>query len=159
MLIIIQWQTVVKSPTCIPQNGYGGSLMNIRNFTSYFHDGGVIDIQRTDNTIEFSLMSAEIWDESFIGINLSEDHRIKGKLHLKGVQSIKIDDIDFNGILSKQHDSGSIFDFSIEDHTVSLTVIWSNYPPKERVQTDLFCYKIIAKQIDWENLPDMVIPN
>jgi len=132
--------------------------MDIRNFTSYFHDGGLIDIQHLDDTIQLSLISAEIWEENLPDVNLSEDHRIKGKLQLKGIQTIKIDDIVFNGILTKQFDSGSVFDFTITNNTVTLVVSWTNYPPKEKVQTDLFCYKITAKEIYWESLPNLVDP-
>jgi hypothetical protein len=64
--------------------------MNIVNYTSYFHDGSLIDISYDKNVLVISVESAEISsDESLGNIALSDHSAIKGKLYLEDIKSIK----------------------------------------------------------------------
>ena len=133
--------------------------MDISKYTAYFHDGGLIDIEHIGNKICLPMISAEIGEDDLVDVQLlSEDHRLKGKLHLEGVRNIWIDEQPFHGVLHKEYDSGNIFDFKWENHTVILIASWSNYPPKDRYQTDLFCYRFNADRIFWEPKKDLIDP-
>ena len=68
-------------------------LMNIKKYTSYFHDGGFIGMKRKENNMELFLRSCEIsLDEPVDRKILSEDNALKGKLHLIEIKWIKVDD-------------------------------------------------------------------
>jgi len=57
--------------------------MNMINYTSYFHDGSIIDMSHDGCTIVFSMGSAEISsNENVDNIDLSQNSTIKGKLYL-----------------------------------------------------------------------------
>ena len=132
--------------------------MSIEKYTAYFHDGALIDIQHSNNQIILSLESAEI-DISDLKdpIQLSERNSFKGKLFLKCVNSVRINDISFYGKLKMKYDSGSIFDLKIEKNRIEISLSWENFPPKPSVN-DFDTIKIEAKEIQWENIPDLYDP-
>jgi superfamily I DNA and RNA helicase len=73
-------------------------MMNIRKYFDDFHDGALIDMQQYQNEVILSVESAEM-DPSDIkdGIQLSEMGTIKGKIHLKVIKSIKINEAPLVG--------------------------------------------------------------
>src|SRR5579863_7488195 len=90
-------------------------LIIIKKYLHEFHDGALLAIERKGQDYVLSLESAEM-DRSDIkdGLPLSERGTIKGKLHLKSVQSIKINESKLQDELKMQYDYGSIFDFDIQ---------------------------------------------
>ena len=71
--------------------------VDISPYTSFFHDGEVINIDHQKNNIVFFIRSAEIDSSDVKDIILSKDNVIKGKLHLEGVKLILENDVRFNG--------------------------------------------------------------
>ena len=123
-----------------------------------FHDGAIIDITCGEDDIAFAMESAEVCaEDSDMDLELSEHGTIKGKLHMDGVDSIKINGKKVQTI-KKEHDSGNIFRFKITEDTVLLLVSWVDYPPKPYFETDLFTIEVVAKKIYWENIPDLFDP-
>lgn len=133
-----------------------GVGLNLAKYTAYFHDGGIIAITNSGDSVEISMDSAEISQEENIdNVPLSIHRRLKGKLHLQGVEYVKENDA-FIKCLEQKHDKGNVMDFEIADHKVFLQVMWENYPFREH--TDLITYEIKAKNIYWENIPDLFDP-
>lgn len=132
--------------------------MNIANYTSYFHDGSIIDIYHDQSTVILSMESAEISpDENLDNIVLSENFTIKGKLHLEGVDLITENEKQISVMLRMLSDSAGILNFKIDGTKVSLDLEWVNFPPHPQLTTYSF-YKINAKKIKWENIPDLFDP-
>lgn len=133
-------------------------MISIQKYTAYFHDGGVITIEHTDDEIIFSLESAEM-DRSDMkdNIPLSERGTIKGKLHLDEISSFIINDFSFLEEFKMPYDYGSIFDFDIRNNQVELQISWRNAPQKPYVN-DFSTIKIEAQKIWWENIPDLYDP-
>ena len=133
-------------------------MIYIQKYTAYFHDGAVIDIQHTDNEIVFSLESAEM-DRSDMcdELQLSERNTMKGKLHIKKLKSIKINNLVISERLKLNYDSANIFDLEIEENLVKLAVSWENFPPKPHVN-DFYSIEIMAGEIWWENIADLYDP-
>ena len=90
-------------------------------------------------------------------IALSSFHRIKGKLHLENITSVFIDDALFLGKLKMLHDKGSIFDFELNENEIELQIAWVDFPPKPDVN-EFSVIKIFARNIWWENIPDLLDP-
>jgi hypothetical protein len=128
--------------------------MDVKKYTIFFHDGGIVDFQLREDNIEFSMESSELlpeWNPEHIP--LSNTQTIRGKLHLFGVSQITINQVPVIQI-KKIYDEGEILHFQINENNVTLLVIWSNFPPKNRVS---ICESIgiIAKEICWENIPHL----
>lgn len=132
--------------------------MNIAKYGGYFHDGALIIIQHFGNNIEFSMWSAEMDPEDMKdNIPLSSDDRLKGKLHVEGIKSIKINNQIFSGTLKLMYDKGSIFDLEIKNGKVELQIIWETFRPKPKEEG--FCtIEIEAEKIYWEPIPDLINP-
>ena len=129
--------------------------MDIKKYTGYFHDGGLIGAKREKNNIELFLQSCEIsLDEPIDKKILSEENTLKGKLCLIGVKCIKVDDQENKEIPWKEYDDGEILDLEIDNNKVFLLIEWTNFPPKTRV-TDVGTIEIEAEKIYWENIPDL----
>ncbi|PCI92282.1 hypothetical protein COB11_07805 [Candidatus Aerophobetes bacterium] len=132
--------------------------MNINNYTSYFHDGSLIDINHDNTTIILSMESAEISsEENQDNISLSEHNTIKGKLHIEGINSIFEGDELISIHLRMLYDSAGILHFKIHATTVQLDIEWVNYPPHPEITAYAF-YHIKGKKIWWENIPDLYDP-
>jgi len=134
--------------------------VKIIKYTSYFHDGGMIDIQYEKNNSEmvFSMESAEIGSEIVVDdIPLSEYRTIKGKLHLVGFKNVKVDDKIVSGVMKMKYDAGDIFYFKIEKNEVTLQIAWENFPPKPETN-DFSEFKIEYEDLYWENIPDLYDP-
>jgi len=132
--------------------------MNIIDYTSYFHDGSLIDIHHDQSSIILSMESAEISpDENLDNIILSEKCTIKGKLHLEGVDLIIENERQMSVHLKMLYDSADILHLKINSTIVSLDLEWINFPPHPKVTAYSF-YIIHAKKIRWENIPDLFDP-
>jgi hypothetical protein len=129
--------------------------MNIKKYTSFFHDGSVLDIQHVNDKMILSMESAEMdKDDIKDDITLSKDDRIRGKLHIEKIKRIKLNKKLFLGTIKKTYDDGGIFDFEIKKNSVELSIDWVNFPPKTEVN-DFSVIKIEAEKIWWENIPDL----
>jgi len=95
--------------------------MNIINYTSYFHDGSIIDISHDGCTIVFSMESSEISsNENIDNIDLSQNSTMKGKLYLEGVDLITENKEQISENLKMLYDSALIFHLKIQDKTLKL---------------------------------------
>jgi hypothetical protein len=133
-------------------------LIIIKKYLHEFHDGALLAIERKGQDYVLSLESAEM-DRLDMkdGLSLSERGTIKGKLHLLSVQSIKINESKLQDELKMKYDYGSIFDFEIQNNLVELQISWRNAPQKPYVN-DFSTIVIKAKNIWWENIPDLCDP-
>ena len=129
--------------------------MDISKYIDYFHDGSLIDFKHLGNNIEISMISAEIIPEHMLeSMPPLKEKRITGKLYLEGVKKIKINKELFIDNLKKTYDSGSILDFEVSKHKVTLGIEWIDYPPKPR-KSDFSTIEIEAEKIRWENASDL----
>ncbi len=131
--------------------------MRIENYTDYFHDGSIRAIKHSGRDMTIDMFSAEMDPVDLVDdVVLSKEDTIAGRLHILGIRGIRINRRSFEGQLIKAYDSGSINNFSITNANVFLQVTWKNYPPRPRVETDLFTIEIEASKIYWENIPDLI---
>ena len=129
----------------------------ISKYTSYFHDGSLVAIEygKNDSELTLTMESAEVDPEDIKDpISLSKEDRIKGKLHLKGIKNIYIDDEKLSTPLKMNYDDGGIFDLEIKDNEITLDISWCNYPPKARTN-DFSSITINVEDVRWENIPDL----
>jgi hypothetical protein len=127
--------------------------LDISNYTAYFHDGSIIDIDSQVNDLIISLESAELdpleIDDSKL---ITKSNTIFGKLHLKNVKKLKLDNKPYLETLRKTYDSGEILDLEIDPNRVFLLVEWANFPPKTR-EFVTNTIEIEAEKVEWENIP------
>ena len=129
----------------------------ISKYTAFFHDGSLIaiDYGKNDTELTLTMESAEVAPEELPGnIALSDDDRVTGKLHLKGVKNIYIDRKKLLAPLKMNYDDGDIFRFRIKENKVYLHIIWNNYPLKHSVD-DCSTVTIDVENLYWENIPDL----
>ena len=127
--------------------------MNITHYTSYFHDGTLLQIDHRDSCIVFTLESAEIDPMEIGNISiLSQSNTLFGKLHLNEVKSVKADPQPCTGVLRKTHDSGEILDLEVHPGKIFLLIAWADYPPKPETN-DVSSIDVEAEAIYWENMP------
>ena len=129
--------------------------MDISKYTAFFHDGSLIEIEHKNNKIELALSSAEMDEDDLKEpIELSNDDCIQGKLHIEGIKRVIVDDKLLDKPLKKEYDDGQIFDFEIDNNTVTLAIQWVNYPRKP--ETDAFSVITIeGEKVYWENIPNL----
>lgn len=133
--------------------------MDIKTYASWFHDGDLREIKHDvkKRTVIITMTSAQIIDEALFEkkIELSDYHTIVGKLHLEGIEEIRINDELFLDELVKQTDCASILDFEIESgNKLSLGIQWFDFPDIDGKMK----YSYITFQISkywWENLPKL----
>jgi len=129
--------------------------MDIRKYTAYFHDGGLIGVKRERNKMELYLQSCEIPSEELVDKRLlSNENALRGKLCLIGVKWIKVDDLEGKEIPWRKYDDGEILDLEIDNNKVFLLIEWTNFPPKIRVN-DVSKIEIEAENVYWINIPDL----
>ena len=136
------------------QNIIKEELMDIRKYTSYFHDGSIYDIKHNGKKIVLSLESCELepeWNED--NIPLSKLNLISGYLHLENVQNVYINKKKTHEKLEMIHDLGDIYHLEIKDNNMRMSASWSNDAPKLPEETDVIVYEIEAEKIYWENVP------
>lgn len=129
--------------------------MDISDYTSFFHDGSLLEIKHENDKIELSMSSAEMDEEDLKEpIVLSKDDRIVGKLHIEGIKNIIVDNERLEKSLKKEYDDGEIFHLEIVNNTVNLEIIWGNYPPNPEVD-EFSEITIEAQKVYWENIPHL----
>lgn len=130
--------------------------MDMAKYQGLFHDGRVVEIKHYGSDLYFSLESAEICDGD-LQENIPLTYRyfpyLKGRLHLKGIEKILIDNELFFGTLKKKYDYGKIFDLTIHAHKVEIDIIWEPVP-SDIEKEDFSTIEIEAKTIYWENTPN-----
>ena len=133
-------------------------LTIIKKYLDEFHDGALLGIERQGQDYILSLESAEMEHSDMKDqLMLSKRGTIKGKLHLESVEFITINDSKVHDELKMKYDYGSIFDFDIQNNIMEIQVSWRNAPPKNYVN-DFSTIVIKAKNIWWENIPDLFDP-
>lgn len=150
-----QFQKIAKIHTYIENK----SIMNIKAYTAWFHDGDLKEILHDikKNSITITMSSAQIindinFDEK---IKLTSKYTISGKLHLVGIQNIQINDETFSGVLKKQTECATILDFVIKnDHHVSLGIQWFDFTNMQNTLYSYITFEVVRHW--WENLPDEV---
>lgn len=129
--------------------------MNIIKYKDYFCDGTLLDVEHGENQIDFFLESAEVDPEEIEDeLVLSKENRIKGKLSLKNVTSLKIENEPYLSPFIKEYDDGEILDFNIQGDELSFLIEWKNFPPKAR-STKISKIEVKAKKVEWEDIPDL----
>ena len=106
--------------------------MQISKYSSFFHDGEILDIKHAENNVEILMRSAEIDpDEMKDNIRLSPGNFIKGKLHIQGIKKIKINDKPFYGIITKTYNDNDLLHLKILKNTVFIEVGWRGSLPNQ----------------------------
>ncbi len=129
----------------------------ISKYTSYFHDGTLLDIQygKDSHELILSMESCYIDAEDLKDhIPRSKEDTLRGNLHLKGIKNIYINREKLSTPLKINYDNGKIFDLEIKNNKVLLSVSWRNYPPKARTN-DFSTITINVEDVFWENIPDL----
>lgn len=131
--------------------------IKIEDYASYFHDGSIRDIRHWKNVMVLSMESAQLrqeWNND--GIILSKRETLTGKLHIKGINIIKQNEIVFPNILKKMDsfEKASIYRFDIKGNKILLLFWWIKYFPA-REESDMFEYEINAEEVYWENIPTL----
>ena len=129
--------------------------MDISKYTGYFHDGEIIDIKHVGNNIEILMCSAEVdQDEITDPIPLAQSNFLfmRGRLHIEGVRSIKMNNNIFLDCMALWYKDNDVLDFKIEKNKVTLNIGWRQYKPPIN---DFSAFEIEAEKIWWENLPDI----
>lgn len=126
--------------------------MDIARYTSYFHDGEILDIKHINNNIEMALRSAEVNVAIVNDVLLSADNRIKGKLHVVGVKLILNNGVKFNEKLKLLFRDKDLLHLKINESVVFCEIGWRGTNLGEVDFSDL---EIHATSIWWENIPDL----
>ena len=129
--------------------------MELKKYTSHFHDGLIDGIHYNDDEIVLTMVSAEIDPKYLHDLSiLSNSGRFCGKLHIQGVK--KIEEVNGeNHELQKYLDRGTILDLEIHDSVVEFDVLWEAWKVSDA--RDIFVsHRIEAESIYWENLPDFI---
>lgn len=126
--------------------------MNLKNYTAFFHDGSITEINHSGNTMILSMESAEMCEEDILDdVILS---KVNGmdliciKLHIEGIKSIKNNDNPYFDLLKPKSEYAEIFHLEINDNKVELQIIWGFYSNPEK--EDFSALEIEAEKIWWE---------
>jgi hypothetical protein len=127
----------------------------IEKYVGFFHDGSIHDIRHEENSIVIVMESAELLPEwNANNIILSKRNTISGKLYLRGVKSIKINEKEFYGEYKMVEEEGEILDFEIAKNRVTLGISWYKFIPK-LVMTGFDFIEIEASNVQWDNQPEV----
>lgn len=132
--------------------------MDISEYTSFFHDGSIIDIQQDKNEILISMESAEISNVDLQNkLTLTEQNTLKGVLHIYKPINVSIDNELLNNNLKMIADVAGILNFDLNKNKIRFFIEWINYPPKKQIEkySDL---QIESDKIYWENNPNIFDP-
>ncbi len=95
------------------------------NGSSLFHDGSIIAINHTENEITISMESAEMDEEDITDdVALSKDDRIRGRLHIEGVKSLKENNQHYPDVLRMKYEDAEIFHFEINQNKVEFQMVF-----------------------------------
>ena len=110
-------------------------IMNLKKYTSFFHDGAINKISHIRNKITISMESAEMDEEDLKdNIVLSKDDRIRGKLHIGGVRSIRENNQPYLDTLQMKYEDAEIFHFELKQNKVEFQIKWCSYPPNPCIE-------------------------
>lgn len=126
--------------------------MDIKKYTSDFHDGELININHVKDEIELTLSSAEVDPKDIPDLILGTNDRIKGKLHLIGVKSVKINNKFLTSNLEMQYHSGEILHLEIKSNQIKIEMLWRDNDFHDRGYSEI---EIDADNIYWENIPNL----
>lgn len=129
--------------------------MDIAHYTSFFHDGEILDIRHSNKNIELTLKSAEVDTTLIDPITLSKDNRIKGRLHIIGVQLILNNGVEFKGKLKILFPDNDLLHLKINGNVVLCEIGWRGTGVREIDFSDL---EIHATKVWWENVPNLHDP-
>lgn len=133
--------------------------MKINYYSSYFHDGDVIDIKRDRYSLVILMQSSQIAPADMTDdIPLSNFSTLRGKLHLVNVSSIKIDGRPCD-MVEMQTDRGDIYDLQIQDRSVRMLIAWMDDTRHLSNNRDMIEYHVEAENVFWENLPHLQLAN
>ena len=145
-------RTKMENPKVRHKKGDTEEKMAIWDYADYFHDGRVFEINHNGKNVVIFMESAELDTEDLMGdVKLTKDDCLKGKLHIEGVRSIKINDADFFDQIKKIPESNDLLHFGIKEGKVLLEVGWLEINP---TCYNLSAFEIQAEKIWWENLPE-----
>jgi len=123
--------------------------MNIKEYTSFFHDGSIISIDHVGNNAVFYIESAEIDPEDLDaeGISyLTKNYRIKGKIHIEQIIHIKENDKDYIDKLKIKTNDAEIFHLEINKNKIEFQIKWSSHSSK---LDNFSTLEITAEKIEW----------
>lgn len=123
--------------------------MDIKKYTSYFHDGSLFEIAYRDREIELFIESAEVspddFDEEMSLSMLSTFPTIRGKIILQGVKKTLYNHHSFSiASLQLPQEGVEIFHLSIEEHRVELQLF---FPSKTTFKRNLLFSKLRQKPL------------
>ena len=131
--------------------------MELKKYTSHFHDGEVRDILVTDKGIVFTMESCQIDPKYIEDLNLlSNFGNLVGKLHIEGVKNISFES-GTEADLEMHLDTSTILDFELVKSQVYFNIMWENFGRPREPSKYTMCW-IEAESIHWENLPDLIDP-
>ena len=125
--------------------------IEISQYTSFFHDGEVIDIEQRESDIVFFLKSAEVDPSDVKDIVLSKFNELRGKLHVEGVELIKENGMKFEGMIKMKLSDNDLLHLKIKQNIIFCEIGWRGSQP---AQNDFSALEIHAKKIWWENIPE-----
>jgi hypothetical protein len=129
---------------------------NISNYTSYFHDGSIMEIDHYKNNLIISMESAEINKEDIEqGLKISKNNRIAGKLHVEGIKKIKENENQLLSKLTMKYEDAEILHLEITGKNLKLEIFWNTIPPKPTI-LDFSLIEVEAEKVWWENIPDLI---
>ncbi|MDE3055957.1 MAG: hypothetical protein KGI80_04625 [Verrucomicrobiota bacterium] len=122
--------------------------MDISKYTSYFHDGSIILIERKDNKIVISMESSELDPEEVQNISLTKRHTIKGDLYFSDVKEISINGNYCDKKISRFNDY-EIMHLEVSNKSATIEVFsWGGGDVKSQDYATLI---IEADHIYWDN--------
>lgn len=128
--------------------------MKISKYTSFFHDGEILEINHNLQNIKIRMRSAELNPDLAPDIKLAKGNFFQGILHIEGVKYIIKNDLSFHGsikLLSKDND---LLHLKIKENIVYCEISWRN---TECCRNDFSAFEIHAERIWWENTPDILV--
>lgn len=133
--------------------------MNIKKYEDYFHDGSIFNIENFNNELVIYMSSAAMLPEFYSEkLDLDAYNCIKGKLHIKNISKIIVNDEEIHYPLIQIHECADIIDFEIFKDRIVFKVEWINFHPDKRLPSNFSMFEIFAKSYYWENNPALVEP-
>ena len=130
--------------------------MNIALHTSEFHDGSIFSVDQTDDQLVIFMESAEIDSDEVRDILLTNDNRLRGKLHIEGIQNIKENGAQVFRFPIGDYKKSEIKHLKILNSKVILEILWTEV--SDPTETGYSSLEIEADKVWWENRADLPNP-
>ncbi len=127
--------------------------LDIRKFTSDFHDGSIFKIQCREDRLVIWMESSELFVNK--EIILSPYHTLKGKLHIEGIKKIKENGKKSSDLNKLYITNAEIMHFDLSSTKTLLEILLQDL---NFVVIGYSTIEIDAEKIWWENIPDMKEP-